>query len=772
MSSPITWRNVEASDLRGAASMLHLAGNSINSGFDKLNQVLQNEQATAEANWKQGKENNTQAFLNSINQYRTPEEYQAALASGALSTNQYGAQIDQAAARSALDGRLAILQDRAVKAGQFEDQQKAREAKPIVDQLSMMALSEDKDVRASAKAALAPYMEAGMLPNGAELAGKIRMADRQNTEWGQADTRFANDTEKHKAEMALQPGRLQAQQDAHLNAVVSRRLHEAQVEATRAEAGTAGDRAFQKQNTEQLKRFREDNAYGKDFSTDPAKNISIIGDMIQEKLGKVSPGAAQKISRFVAENPYIPVKDTQGNTEQLPLNAAVVSRAIQLVDSGKKDSWIPGMSNTGYGDEYVAQVQNKIQELMHSGAKEGSAESMLNSYATLRQLTANSLYGRAPQQVLQESAAPPLASRTESTSPPGAAALEKAAAEAKKPESSGQPSVDPQTILAQVAAKDPKVKTFWVNGERYKYQSVTDSDNQVTGNAWVRDGNTNGIFSSGVSSARTKHGYTGEDSGADVKTSATTTAAFKESLKNSGGVTNAPADQPKVSAPMAGNVGQAKVPVVASHGVAYTDAGVPTPVDAPAPSKAAIKSLSSTPDVVSTYAGSIPKGEATKVRVTVGDGDTFKFQPSDPNQKVPNAVGNVCRFDVIDAPEEAHPAYGKRGQPSGEEAAAYLRNLMDNKEVSIKVFGQDKRKDGGPARNICQVEIEGKAVDLEMVKAGFAHVFDGYINKNNPRYKDLKQAESFAQTNKLGMFKGGYAQPGWVFRAEERKLGR
>lgn len=201
MASPITWRNVEAPDLRGAASILNLAQSGFNSGFDQLNNVLKREQDTAEANWKTVRDNNTQAFLNSINQYRTPEEYQAALQSGALDLSKYGAQIDQAAARSALDGRLATLQDRAVKAGQFEDQQKAREAKPIVDQLSMMALSDDKDVRASAKAALAPYMEAGMLPNGAELAGKIRNTDHENEVWGRDKIEFDRKGEKHRSDM-------------------------------------------------------------------------------------------------------------------------------------------------------------------------------------------------------------------------------------------------------------------------------------------------------------------------------------------------------------------------------------------------------------------------------------------------------------------------------------------------------------------------------------------------------------------------------------------
>lgn len=199
MAQPITWRNVDAPDLRGAASMLHLAGNSINSGFDKLNQVLQNEQATADANWKVQRDNNTQAFLNSINQYRTPEEYQAALTSGALDPSKFGAQIDQAAVRSALDGRLAILQDRTVKANQFTDQQKAREAKPIVDQLSMMALSDDKAVRESAKQALGIYASNGMLPDASVLAGNMRNIEHQNVVWDQEKETHADNLKTNAA---------------------------------------------------------------------------------------------------------------------------------------------------------------------------------------------------------------------------------------------------------------------------------------------------------------------------------------------------------------------------------------------------------------------------------------------------------------------------------------------------------------------------------------------------------------------------------------------
>lgn len=46
-----------------------------------------------------------------------------------------------------------------------------------------------------------------MLPNGVELAGKIRMTDRQNTEWGQADTKFVREGEKHSSDMLTDKAR-------------------------------------------------------------------------------------------------------------------------------------------------------------------------------------------------------------------------------------------------------------------------------------------------------------------------------------------------------------------------------------------------------------------------------------------------------------------------------------------------------------------------------------------------------------------------------------
>lgn len=728
--------------------MMALAQTGINSGFENFNNILKTQQATADANWKQGKENNTNAYLGELLSAKTPEE----LAARQDFLNQmragFGAQVDAPAVLKATDERGSVLQNRALSnityQNSLEDQATA------ADQAAFKVATANGDTAAQ-KEILARNAGKRWVGDAALSAEK---AFRDQVKFGQDNVTFGNGLIDHEQKMKLFPGQLEAQTANLDHTRAQTALLNAQADAAKAEPAVKAAKALKDQTEEQLKIFHSDNAYGnKNFSTDPAKNVGIIADSVKSILGKTGSDAAQKITQYVAENPYTTVEDSSGNKVQLPLNSSVVARAIHLVDSGKKDSKIPFMSSDGYGDDYVAAVKNKIQELMSTGAKEGSSDSMLNSYATLQQLTANQLRGAvatAPAQTAGAPASTAAPGKVEQTAPASVtAALERAAAEAKP----GAPTTKAQSDRASL------LQGLGLAGDAVIYPGRAISDvvgggvnavgrvvNAIAGNEVIP------AYESGLA----KYGIT----------------PLYNAAKKASGVTNAPADQPKVSAPMAGNVGQAKVPVVASHGVAYTDAGVPTPVDAPAPSKAAIKSLSSTPEVVSTYAGSIPKGEATKVRVTVGDGDTFKFQPVDPNQKVPNAVGNVCRFDVIDAPEVAHPAYGKRGQPSGEEAAAYLRNLMDNKEVSIKVFGQDKRKDDGPARNICQVEIEGRAIDLEMVKAGFAHVFDGYISKSNPRYGDLKQAEASAQTNKLGMFKNGYAQPGWEFRAEERKLGR
>lgn len=140
--------------------------------------------------------------------------------------------------------------------------------------------------------------------------------------------------------------------------------------------------------------------------------------------------------------------------------------------------------------------------------------------------------------------------------------------------------------------------------------------------------------------------------------------------------------------------------------------------------------------------GAVPKGQSTKVVATfVTDGDSFYFNEG----RTPDFE---CRLDVVDAPETRKAKYNKPGQPYGEEAASYLRSMIENKEVDIHISGKDS--DG---RNICQVEINGKDIDLELVKGGMAWLYRRYAVPGSERYKELMDAENTARKNSKGIWK-------------------
>lgn len=378
MGQPITWRNVEAPSFDGASRMLAQAQVGINSGFDKFNQVLQNEQATAEANWKVQRDNNTQAFLNSINQYRTPEEYQAALASGALSTNQYGAQIDQAAARAALDGRLSVLQDRAIKAGQFADQQQERESRPIVDRLNMMNLSEDKDVRQSAKEALGIYAANGMVPKASEVAGNIRNTEHQNVTWDREDKKFKDDLLTSASRRSVDAAQIRS---ADADVAYKKQMGDAAVARAAAEKGAGSGGKFNPAALEEMisgSKYHSsgtlDTKEGRDTFYKGLKDLNLtpkqFDDVVQNFndlaakgiVGKDSSGktvrmplpveaALQSVARSSDPTYYLPMVSMRGNTAAdhyrkfLGDNVDDVVREYNAIDQARNNLVYPSLVN-------------------------------------------------------------------------------------------------------------------------------------------------------------------------------------------------------------------------------------------------------------------------------------------------------------------------------------------------------------------------------------------------------------------------------------------
>jgi len=124
MGNPITWRNVGATtSSAGVGGLLQGAQASFDQGIGALDKVLQQAKTTQQANWDQGKENNTNQVMNGAMAIQDPEELARAQATGQFQQMMagMGAQVDQAAVRNFLDTRGGVLQERAIANQGYQD---------------------------------------------------------------------------------------------------------------------------------------------------------------------------------------------------------------------------------------------------------------------------------------------------------------------------------------------------------------------------------------------------------------------------------------------------------------------------------------------------------------------------------------------------------------------------------------------------------------------------------------------------------------------------
>lgn len=138
MASPITWRNVDAPDFRGAASMFGAAQQTFDKGASSLIGLLDQRAKTDEANWQNQKVLNTQSYLDALGSAKTPEELAAKQELLNSLRSSAGAQIDLPAIRAANDGREAILQNRLKAQNEHADYLTGRTEQPIVDSVKRL----------------------------------------------------------------------------------------------------------------------------------------------------------------------------------------------------------------------------------------------------------------------------------------------------------------------------------------------------------------------------------------------------------------------------------------------------------------------------------------------------------------------------------------------------------------------------------------------------------------------------------------------------------
>ena len=139
----------------------------------------------------------------------------------------------------------------------------------------------------------------------------------------------------------------------------------------------------------------------------------------------------------------------------------------------------------------------------------------------------------------------------------------------------------------------------------------------------------------------------------------------------------------------------------------------------------------------------------------VYDGGTVKAEGHDIEIKI--------RLVGIDAPETAK-SKRKEAQPFSQKAKEHLASLILNKTVDIKGYGL------GPYNRILGViYLDGKNINLEMVKAGLAEVYRG-IAPHKCKLIPYWQAEKEARDDMRGMWSLGdkYISPK-VWRKTHKK---
>ena len=175
MADPITWQNLIApAPQRDAYNPMVAAAISMNAGMENLRGAYNQYD-------KQRSEDNTSAFQAALGQYKTPEELQAAQASGAIDAlrAQYGVQMDQKIAQNGAQDRINALTKAAMDANTYTDQTTERTQRPLVEQYGLLLAQNKRDEAAALLAANPSLAHQDKLAQAAADAGYAATARSQ-----------------------------------------------------------------------------------------------------------------------------------------------------------------------------------------------------------------------------------------------------------------------------------------------------------------------------------------------------------------------------------------------------------------------------------------------------------------------------------------------------------------------------------------------------------------------------------------------------------------
>ncbi|MCL4103893.1 UNVERIFIED_CONTAM: hypothetical protein GTU68_034755 [Idotea baltica] len=130
--------------------------------------------------------------------------------------------------------------------------------------------------------------------------------------------------------------------------------------------------------------------------------------------------------------------------------------------------------------------------------------------------------------------------------------------------------------------------------------------------------------------------------------------------------------------------------------------------------------------------------------VRVADGDTLTLLDSRQKQ-------HKVRLFGIDSPESEQPYY--------KAARKALSGLTAGKDVTVKIKDTDSY-----GRTVGVIYLDNIDINLEMVKLGYAWWYRQFARSD----QDLRQAEQYARSRKLGLWGDSDPQAPWDWRRSQR----
>lgn len=731
----ITWRNVDAPHLGEVNRGMYLGGVGINQGFDKLGEVLKQREATDTANWEQQKANNTNTLFNKLAGYNSPEEYQAALSSGALQQEAagYGAQVDQAAFRQALDRRMGDLQQRAVQGVNYNNTMTDSTQAPVLDQI--------KAYRVAGKNAEADALEASNpdLRHKGERAVLVDALAKSKVTEERATKEFGWKEEK----APLERGLLQSQ----IN------------ENNRKTAEVSGDAGVRGLFSGMLKQYQtEQNGYR-------ASTAKLATDL-----------------KIPLDKAGVPV--FTGTTPEQQAEYELKAKDIPAAPSSSayKAQFIQSLIGAGTDPKKILEAEKQFDALVGNGAEISSSDQEALKAGTERidtknrEIRANNIFYSAPGGNLADKETVLIEVNkikdgdfwTKNPIKKELSGWMDGSFPLKKADGTTENiAVPPKLMKAALAYGMEKDTTLFNNTEGRVQEFLQDkltspeyaasrkeADDLVRGDGAIAKKTL-------VDTARNVPGILSAPSEVDARLQASIDAAAKRSGTPPVQEKKSPEIvQPvSTSSPFTG----ATTPSLPMNSKEAQSATTPVPVTSSfslgSPGKET-KPFQLAPDIkwespsvlvqAKPTIASLSQSTAPQSAVLTyaEDGDTGKLQLKDGSSV-------NCRLEGINAPETAHK--DKPGQPYGDASKNWLKDKVLNKEVTLRITKPVMFPDG-PAtkgnnynRALCQISIEGEDINLSSVKEGAAWVFDHFV-RGTARGNVLREAQSQAQANKRGLW--------------------